>query len=96
MVDNVLADCLPAVVLCGELDFGADAVGGSDEKRLRGQFVQSEKAAETAHVGEHVGREGRADGRLHQIDCAVAGFDVDAGGGVLSGRLADRVVRVWW
>ena len=61
-----------------------------------GNSGKGELAAEAADVGEHVRRVGRADGSLHQVDGAVAGFDVYASGGVLSGRLAARVVRVWW
>ena len=78
MIDDVEADTLPAVVLRGKLYFGADAVCGSHKEGLRRQFGKGELAAEAADVGEHVRREGRAHGLLHQVDGPVAGFDVDA------------------
>ena len=62
VVDDVAADGLPAAVLGGELDFGADAVGGGDEQGLGGQVGEGEEAAEATDVGADVGGECRAHG----------------------------------
>jgi hypothetical protein len=64
----------------GDLELGADAIGGGDQHRfLVFCGVQGEEAAEAADVGQHLGAGGRLDQRTDQVDKAVAGFDVDPG-----------------
>ena len=63
-----------------------DPVGGAGQHRLRvlGE-IEPEQPGEPAEAAEHLGPAGALDRRLHQLDGALAGLDVDAGRGV--GRL---------
>ena len=58
VVDNVVANTLPALVLGGQFHLGAHAIGGGDKHRLRRQPLQRKKAAKAAHIGQHRGRMG--------------------------------------
>jgi hypothetical protein len=65
--------------LDGELELGADAVGGGDQDRiLEAAGLQIEQTAEAANRTKHalaLGRFGKGSDRLHQ---SIAGVDIDA------------------
>ena len=78
--DEIDADRVVASGLDGELDLGADAVGGGDQHRVgEAGALEVEQPAEAADLGVGAGPRGRAHQRLDQLDHAVAGIDVDAG-----------------
>ena len=91
IADQVVADGVVHAHLAGDVDLGADAVGGGGEQRalvaLEGGGV--EEAGEAAEAAEDLGALRLLHPLLHQLDGAVARFDVDARGRVAGtgGRL---------
>src|SRR6478735_7686687 len=81
---QVEADSVVDVHGLGDGDLRADAVGGSGQQRplVRQQPRDVVQAGEAADAADHRGVVGRLDGVLHELDGAVARFDVDPGGGV--------------
>ena len=83
VVDEVLADGVMDAKLEGDLEFGADAVGGGDKHRVWELFeVEREQAAEAADLAEHLPVEGFASEHLDALLAAFSAGDVDAGVGV--------------
>lgn len=79
MVNEILADGIPAVHVGGDFGFGADTVGGGDEDGVVELFEVGdiEEAAEVAGIGEDGGGVGGANGRFHQFSCFLTGGDID-------------------
>jgi hypothetical protein len=64
----------------GDLELGADAVGGADQDRvLEAGGLQVEQRAEAAQAGIRAGAAGGLGERLDGLDQRLAGIDVDAG-----------------
>lgn len=88
VIDNhahqVEADGVVDVHGLGDGYLGAHAVGGGGQQRLLvGQQLRDVvQAGETADAAQHRAVVRRLDGVLHELDGAVARFDVDAGGGI--------------
>ena len=100
VVDEVGADGVVDAELEGDLELGADAVGGGDEDGV-GVFVEVEReeAAEAADFRKDLLVEGLTGEHLDALLGAVAGGDVDAGvgvGGTPGGRMAVVLVRQAW
>ena len=84
--DEVDADRVEDAGVDGDLELGADAVGGGDQDRVaEARRLQVEQAAEAADLGVGAGPAGRAHQRLDRLDQRVAGVDIDAGIGVGDG-----------
>ena len=82
-----IVSCWPRVD--GDLQLGADAVGGRDQDRIAETgALQVEQAAKTAEVRIGAGPARRPRQRLDQLDQPVARVDVDAGVAVGDGRVA--------
>jgi hypothetical protein len=65
--------------LDGDLDLGADAIGGCDQDRIgKACRLQVEQAAETTDLGVRAGARGSSNHRLDQVDQAIARIDIDA------------------
>ena len=65
--------------LDGNLDLGADAIGGRDQNRvLEARRLQIEQSAEPADFGIGAGAGGGANHRLDQVDQTISGIDIDA------------------
>ena len=65
--------------LDGDLDLGADAVGGRHQDRiLEARGLEVEQSAEPADFGVGARSGGGANHRLDQIDQTIAGIDIDA------------------
>ena len=63
----------------GDLELGADPVGGGDQNRvLEARGFQIEQPTEPADLGVRAGPGGCANHRLDEIDQTVAGVDIDA------------------
>ena len=78
--DEVDADRAVNAGLDGDLELGADAVGGRDQDRIgEAGRLQVEQAAEAADLGVGAAPPRGAHQRLDQIDHARAGVDVHAG-----------------
>jgi len=86
VVDEVGADRVVDAQVEGQLELGADAVGGADQDGL-GPFpeVELEKGAEAADAAQDTAVEGALGEVLDAVLGAVAGGDVDAGVGVGDG-----------
>ena len=76
----------------GDLELGADTVGGGDQDRvLEAGRLQIEQRAEAAEAGLGAGPRRRLGERLDRLDQGVAGIDIDPGIAVilpLDGALA--------
>ena len=69
-----------AVGVDGDLQLGADAVGGRDQDRIAiAGGLQVEQRAEAAEPAVAAAARGRRRQRLDRLDQRVAGVDVDAG-----------------
>jgi hypothetical protein len=67
----------------GELELGADAVGGGNQDRIAiAGGLGVEEGAEAAEAGRRAAAGGGARQRLDRLDQGVAGVDVDPGGSV--------------
>ena len=88
--DQVDADGGVQAGIDGDLELGADAVGGADEHRVAKagglEVEQRAEAADAAHGADAVGSAGE---RLDPVDQRVAGFDIHA-------RVAIRHHIVGW
>jgi hypothetical protein len=77
--DQIDADGVVAAGLDGDLDLGADAVGGRHQDRIgHAQAFEVEQAAEAADFRVRPGARGGAYQRLDQLHHPVAGIDIDA------------------
>ena len=84
-----MVSCTPG--LDGDLQLGADAVGGRDQHRVvEAGGLEVEQPAEAADLGVGARPARRAHQRLDRLDQGVAGVDVDAGLGV-----GQPVVLIW-
>jgi hypothetical protein len=64
----------------GELELGADTVGGGDEQGIAiAGRLEIEESAEPAEAGGAAGPGRGAGKRLDRLDQGIAGIDVDAG-----------------
>ena len=74
------ADMVMNAGVDGDLELGADAIGGGNQNRVREprrlEIEQRAKAAETAH---HPGARGRFRQRFDRLDKGVARLDIHAG-----------------
>ena len=70
---------ISGVLLLGQLQLGAHAVGARDQHRLAVLAGQVEQGAEAAQAAHHLGPEAALDQRLDAFDDFVARVDVDAG-----------------
>ena len=79
--DEVDADRVVPAGVDGDLELGADAVGGGDQDRVleAGARLRSNSPPKPPISASAPGRRGRPHQRLDQVDHAVAGVDVDAG-----------------
>ena len=78
--DEVDADAVVDAGLDGELELGADAVGGGDQHRvLEAASLEVEQAAETADAAEQAFALGLGRQRPDRLDQRVACVDIDAG-----------------
>ncbi len=85
--DEVDADRVVPTGLDGDLELGADAVGGGDQDRvLEARPREIEQAAEPADLPIRPRPRGSAHQRLDQVDHPGAGVDVDTGVGVTQAR----------
>jgi len=67
----------------GDLELGADAIGGGDQDRvLVARGLEVEERAETAKTGSRARARRRPGERLDCLDQGIASIDVDAGGAV--------------
>ena len=83
VVDEVGTDGVVDAELEGDLELGADAVGGRDEHGVRELVeIECEEAAEAADLGKDVPVEGLAREHLDALLGAVSGRYVDACVGV--------------
>ena len=81
--DQVDADRVEDAGLDGDLQLGADAVGGGDQHRIAvAGRLEVEQAAEAADFGVGAGPPRRPHQRLDRLDKGVAGVDIDAGIGI--------------
>jgi len=65
----------------GELELGADTVGGGDQDRVAiAGGLGVEEGAEAAEAGRRPAAGGGARQRLDRLDQGVAGVEVDPGG----------------
>src|SRR5262249_7489233 len=79
--DEVDADGVVPAGGDGELELGADAVGGGDQDRVTvARSLGVEEGAEAAEAGGRAAAGRGARQRLDRLDQRVAGVDVDAGG----------------
>jgi hypothetical protein len=77
--DQIDADGVVSAAGDGDLQFGADAVGGGDQDRiLEPRLFEVEERAETADIIDHAGASGRAGELLDGIDQPVTRVDIDA------------------
>ena len=76
---EVDAHAVVALLLEGELELRADAVGARNQHRLAIFLRDLAQPAEAADAGEHLGAQRAARERLDRFDQRVAGVDVDAG-----------------
>ena len=76
---EVDTDAVVALLLEGELELGADAVGARNQHRLAVFLRDLAQRAEAADAGEHLGPQRAARERLDRFDQRVARVDVDAG-----------------
>src|SRR5450759_4400447 len=77
--DQIDANGVVAAGLDGDLDLGADAVGGRHQDRIgHAQAFEVEQAAEAADFRVRPGARGGAYQRLDQLHHPVAGIDIDA------------------
>ena len=66
--------------LDGELELGADAVGGGDEERvLEAARLEVEQAAEAADAAQEAGACRLGGERADRVHQRIAGIDIDAG-----------------
>ena len=100
MVDEVGADGVVDAEFEGDLELGADAVGGGDQDGL-GKFfeVEREEAAEAADFGEDVLVEGLAGEHLDALlgeDVAIGGDDGGSSLRSCAGFFVDGGCLGWW
>src|SRR5581483_11045096 len=78
--NKIDADCVVDAGLDGDLDLGADAVGGGDQDGVgKSGALEIEQAAEAADLGVGATPRRGAHQRLDQFHHAVPGVDVDPG-----------------
>ncbi|CAB4806719.1 unannotated protein [freshwater metagenome] len=84
MVHDVLAGHVVAARTCGELDLGADAIGGRHQHRMfhAHDLAEIEGAAEGSDATEHRAGVCLFDAVFELIDGSGAFVDVDACGGI--------------
>ena len=86
--DQVLADRVVLVEGLRDRDLGArrhPCCVASSGLRVVAQRAGIEQSRESADAAEHLGAVRARDGRLHELDRAVAGLGVDAGFGIAVG-----------
>ena len=87
------ADGVVMAALDGDLQLGADAVGGGDDQRIGvAGGLEVEEGAEAAQRRVRAGPAGRLGQRLDRLDQGRARVDVDAGLRHRSGRSARSVM----
>ena len=78
--DEIDADAVMGAGLDGELELGADAVGGGDEERvLEAARLEVEQAAEPADAAQKAGARGPGGERADRVHQRIASIDIDAG-----------------